>query len=50
MNPLYKPILVFPKFNPLTALGMALCVDLWQKYQKNFLLSLRLSEIEFSLV
>jgi hypothetical protein len=28
MNPLYDPILVFPKFDPLTVSGMALCVDL----------------------
>jgi hypothetical protein len=26
MNPLYEPIPVFPKFDPLTASGMALCV------------------------
>ncbi len=30
MNPLYEPILVFPKFDPLTASGMALCVILGQ--------------------
>ncbi len=28
MNPLHEPILVFPKFDPLTAPGMALCVNL----------------------
>ncbi len=28
MNPLYDPILVFKKFNPLTVPRMALCVDL----------------------
>ncbi len=31
MNPLSKPILVFMKFDPLTAPGMALCVDLGPK-------------------
>jgi hypothetical protein len=31
MNPLYEPILVFPKFDPLTASGKALCVDLGPK-------------------
>ncbi len=50
MNPLYEPILVFPKFDPLTASGMALCVDLGPKRQNLFPLSLRLSGIEFSLV
>ena len=35
----YVPILVFPKFDPLTAPGMALCVDLGPKCQ--ILLSLR---------
>jgi hypothetical protein len=30
MNPLYELILVFPKFDPLTAPGMALCVNLGQ--------------------
>ena len=49
MNPLYEPILVFPKFDPLTAPGMDLCVDLAPKCQ-NVLWSLRLSGIEFSLV
>ncbi len=33
MNPLYELILVFPKFDPLTAPGMALCVDLGPKCQ-----------------
>ncbi len=28
MNPLYEPILVFPKFDPITAPGMALRVNL----------------------
>jgi hypothetical protein len=46
MNPLYEPILVFPKFDPLTASEMVLCVDLGPKFQN----SLRLSGIEFSLV
>ncbi len=50
MNPLDEPILVFPKFDPLIALGMALCVDLGPKCQKFIPLSLRLSGIEFSLV
>jgi hypothetical protein len=27
MNPSYEPILVFPKFDPLPASGLALCVD-----------------------
>jgi hypothetical protein len=49
MNPLYETILVFPKFDPLTASGMALCVDLGQM-SKFIPLSLRLSGIEFSLV
>ncbi len=31
MNPSYEPILVFPKFDPLTAPGLALCVDLGPK-------------------
>jgi hypothetical protein len=31
MNPVYEPILVFPKFGPLTASEMALCVDLGPK-------------------
>jgi hypothetical protein len=33
MNPLYEPIMVFPKFDPLTASEMALCVDLGPKSQ-----------------
>jgi hypothetical protein len=36
MNPLYDPILVFPKFDPVTAPGMALCVNLGQKCQNLF--------------
>ncbi len=36
MNILYEPILVFPKFDPLTAPGMALCVDLGPKCQNLF--------------
>ncbi len=36
MNPLYEPILVFPKFDPLTAPGMALCVNLGPKCQNLF--------------
>ncbi len=44
MNPLYELILVFPKFDPLNAPGMALCVDLGAKKMSNFIpLSLRLS-------
>jgi hypothetical protein len=31
---IYEPILVFLKFDPLTAPGMALCVDLGPKCQK----------------
>jgi hypothetical protein len=38
MNPLYEPILVFPKFNPLTAPGMALRVDLGPNCQNLFCL------------
>ena len=38
MNPLYEPILVFPKFDPLTAAGMALCVDLGAICQNLFCL------------
>jgi hypothetical protein len=41
VNPLYEPILVFPKFDPVTVPGMALRVNLGPKYQ---------SRIEFSLV
>ena len=44
MNPLYELILVFSKFDPLTAPGMALCVNLGPKCQN------LLSGIEFSLV
>ena len=36
MNPLYELILVFPKFDPLTAPGMALCVNLGPKCQNLF--------------
>ncbi len=36
MNPLYEPILVFPKFDPLTAPGMALCVNFGPKCQNLF--------------
>ncbi len=35
-NPLHEPILVFPKFDPLTAPGMALCVSLGPKCQNLF--------------
>ncbi len=38
MNPLYELILVFPKFDPLTAPGMALCVILGPKCQNLFCL------------
>ncbi len=38
MNPLHEPILVFPKFDPLTTSGMALCVDLGPKCQNLFCL------------
>ena len=45
----YLLIIDFPKFDPLTAAEMALCVNLGSKCQ--FVpLSLRLSGIEFSLV
>jgi hypothetical protein len=50
VKPLYEPILVFPKFDPITAPGMALGVNLGPKCQHFFSLSLRLSGIEFSLV
>jgi hypothetical protein len=33
LNPLYELILVFSKFDPLTAPGMALCVNLEPKCQ-----------------
>jgi hypothetical protein len=36
MNPLHELILVFPKFDPLTAPGMALCVNLGPKCQNLF--------------
>ncbi len=36
INPLHEPILVFPKFDPLTAPGMALCVNLGPKCQNLF--------------
>jgi hypothetical protein len=36
MNPSYELILVFPKLYPLTAPGMALCIDLGQKFQNLF--------------
>jgi hypothetical protein len=38
INPLHEPILVFTKFDPLTASGMALCVDLGPKCQNLFCL------------
>jgi hypothetical protein len=38
MNSLYGPILVFPKFDPLTAPGLALCVDIGPKCQNLFCL------------
>jgi hypothetical protein len=38
MNPLYEPILVFLKLDPLTAPGIALCVDLGPKRQNLFCL------------
>jgi hypothetical protein len=47
---LYLLIIDFPKFDPLTATGMALCVSLGQKCQILFPLGFRLSRIEFSLV
>ncbi len=37
-NPLYEPILVFLKIDPLTAPGMALSVDLEPKCQNLFCL------------
>ena len=36
MNPLYEPILVFPKFDPITAPGMALRINLGPKSQNLF--------------
>ncbi len=50
MYPLYEPLLVFPRFEPLTAPGIALCVDIGPKMSKFILLSLRLSGNELSLV
>ncbi len=38
MNLLYEVILVFSKFDPLTAPGMALCVNLGPKCQNLFCL------------
>ncbi len=38
MNPLYELILVFSKFDPLTAPGMALFVNLWPKSENLFCL------------
>jgi hypothetical protein len=38
MNPLYELILDFSKFDPLTAPGMALCVNLGPKCQNLFCL------------
>ncbi len=42
-------IIDFPKFDPLTAAEMALCL-IWANMSKFIPLSLRLSGIEFSLV
>ncbi len=36
VNPLYEPLLVFPKFDPITAPGMDLRVHLGQKCQNLF--------------
>ncbi len=36
VNPLYEPILVFPKFDPITAPGIALRVNLGPKCQHLF--------------
>jgi hypothetical protein len=36
VNTLYESILVFPKFDPITAPGMALRVNLGPKYQNLF--------------
>ena len=47
---IYLLIIDFPKFDPLTVTGMALCVNLGPKMSKFIPLSLRLSGIEFSLV
>ncbi len=38
MKPLYLLKIVFPKFDPLTVTGMALCVDLGPKCQILFCL------------
>jgi hypothetical protein len=46
----YLLIINFPKFDLLTAAGMALCVNLGVKMSKFIPLSLRLSGIAFSLV
>jgi hypothetical protein len=32
----YLPIIDFPKFDPLTAAEMALCINLWPKCQNLF--------------
>jgi len=47
MAPLYLLIIIVKKFDPLT--GMVSCVDLGPKFPKFITLSLRLSEIEYSL-
>jgi hypothetical protein len=51
---IYDPLIFannsFAKFDPLTATGMALCVNLGPKCQNFIPLSLRLSGIKFSLV
>ncbi len=36
VNPLYEPLLVFPKFDPITAPGMDLRVNLGPKCQNLF--------------
>ena len=36
VKPIYEPILVFPKFDPITAPGMALRVNLGPKCQHVF--------------
>jgi hypothetical protein len=51
MTPLYLLKIVFPKFDPLSVTGMALCVDVDVAKMSTFIqLSLRLSGIEFCLV
>jgi hypothetical protein len=50
MTPLSLLKIVFPKFDPLTASGMAFSVNLGAKMSKFIPLSLRFSGIEFSLV